>query len=112
MLFDFTVSPSWYEQPLPPYPCLMRYEGSTSDVSLHFYRILSTTRCGVWIESASPQRKRFVNQTANRQWAWPTKQAARESFALRKRYQLQILAHQHDDVKAIIARIEKEWPNV
>lgn len=79
--------------------------GST-EVTLRTYRVIRRTPCGVWIEEdfgdfhLLGSGPRFVNLTARKRFACPTKAEARESFKARKRRQIKIL-------KAQIARAER-----
>ena len=64
-----------YDRPLP-------YRGRRS-IECYEYPIIKLTPCGAWIDLDCGQKK-FVNQRARKQYAWPHKAQALESFIKRK----------------------------
>lgn len=76
------------------------------DVLLREYRILSKTPKGIWIDF---EGKKFINQSATKQFALPTKELAKASFIARKICQLTIMRNQmkHIEDSLYIARYGK-----
>lgn len=65
----------------------------TASLSLRSYPIVKRTACGVWIEEYHGKR-RFINQNARKQWAYPTYAEALVGYVAKKSRQLQILQNQ------------------
>lgn len=75
-------------------PPLDEFERSIGEgeafVRMAEYEVLKETPCGVWIGYGGGRK--FVLQGARKQFAWPTKEEAIESFHARKRAQVRILS--------------------
>ncbi|TPL42664.1 MULTISPECIES: hypothetical protein [unclassified Mesorhizobium] len=85
-----------------------RYEDSSSSTpSIHLrrFRVLRETPKGVWLDDWS--RERFVLKDANKRWAYPTIELARESFLIRKRRQVQHLKIYLEHAVAVLTAAEK-----
>lgn len=67
-------------------------EGTLS-VELRTYIVRKHTPCGVWIDG------RFVNLKANKRFACPTMEEAKESFIARKKRQIRILSARLKDAQ-------------
>lgn len=76
----------------PKATVLFRYEDAQPSqrqmkLTLHTYKILSTTPQGYWIEYVNwPQVKKWVHADGARSFAFDTEEAALRSFIIRKRY--------------------------
>jgi hypothetical protein len=70
------------------------YSGNDVKLSLHSYEIIKRTKCGAWI-GLYPEKSKFINLNARKQWACETKELALVSFIARKRRQTQILYGQY-----------------
>lgn len=80
-------------------------------VSLEKYRILSYTKCGVWISYAF--RKKFVNLERVKKFACKTVEDAIDSYIARKKAQVRIYSARLKDAESAlnIAKNMKEKGN-
>jgi hypothetical protein len=62
------------------------------------YHVISQTKCGVWI-SLYPDKKKFINTTLRKQFAYATKEHALEAFIKRKERHIAILERQLEEAK-------------
>ena len=69
------------------------YDERGVEIVLRRYKIISHTKCGVWINLFFDKDK-FVNQNARKQYASKTKKQALEQFIYRKRRHVSILDNQ------------------
>jgi hypothetical protein len=72
---------------------LYRYVDHCDTLLLEEHRVVRETPCGAWVRDpyAYPEKLRFVNLTKVKQFACPTKEAAKVSFLARKKRQLAIM---------------------
>jgi hypothetical protein len=69
----------------------MIYEGGKVQLYLWSMLVLIETKCGVQVQGTSYGKNRFINLSAKKKWAYPTKEEAFEGFKARKRRQIAIL---------------------
>jgi hypothetical protein len=80
------------------------YEGT--QVFLLEYEVLKETRCGSWIEVLG--KKKFVNHSCTKQFAYKTIEDARTGFLYRKNSQIKILVAQLKDAQRSLIAMETE----
>jgi hypothetical protein len=74
------------------------------------YKVTKITPKGVWLDLGFHQR--FVRSGANRQFASPTIELAKEKFIRRKERHLSILQKQAQDVKRALELIHEHGPKI
>jgi hypothetical protein len=75
------------------------------EVNLLSYPVLKRTPKGAWIDA--PQGRKFILTSANRRWACPTTDEAKDSFLARKKAQIRILSARMRDAKQSIEIVEQ-----
>jgi hypothetical protein len=86
-----------------------RYENSTYQesgielIELHKYEVVKLTQSGAWIvDELLRSERRFVLANARKRYAWPTIEAAQESYFRRKRVQAGTLKRQLAGAKHLL----------
>ena len=88
---------------------LYRYVDMCDTVLLEEHHVVRRTPCGAWIKDpyvVYPEKTRFVNLKATKQFACETKAAAEVSFYARKKRQLKILRARIEMVEAAVERMK------
>lgn len=87
---------------------LYRYVDVRDTVLLEEHRVVRRTPCGAWVKDpyAYPEKTRFVNLKATKQFACETKAAAEVSFYARKNRQLKILRKRIEMIEAAVERMK------
>ncbi len=67
-------------------------ESQSAHCSLHEYRVVKQTPCGVWIELYHGGKRKFINLQCEKKWAHPSVADAMYSLKRRKQRQVRILA--------------------
>ena len=71
--------------------------GYRISVDLHSFTVLSRTPKGAWVNYGGG--KKWVHTTSKRPWAWPTENAALESFITRKKNHIGYLKRDLEDMR-------------
>jgi hypothetical protein len=86
-----------------------RFDASTwgNDISIFVSRlsVVARTRCGVWLGHYE-HKDHFVLNGTGKRYAYPTIEAAWDSYQRRKTRQLGFLSAQHDHVASIVNAIQ------
>lgn len=77
------------------------YTEDGGNIFLQRFPVIKRTPKGAWISVYG--RRRFVPDNTRKKFAAPTIEGAKQSFLMRKKRQLAILAAQHDHVGKMIA---------
>jgi len=68
-------------------------DGSCCREWVYKYEVIKKTKCGVWIAlNLYAGRKRFVNLSSVKKYAYPTMKEARQGYLHRKQAQVRILS--------------------
>jgi len=74
-----------------------RYNDRDNEIRLETFRVLSHTKCGIWIDYY--RTRKFINLEKNKKFACVTFEDALDSFIKRKERQLSILTNQLNTAK-------------
>lgn len=66
--------------------------------------VVKRTRCGVWLDEYG--KKRFVNTTCRKQYAYATKEEARKGYLARTKRYIEILKHRLACAENDLASVE------
>ena len=77
----------------------------TNIILVKFYLIKKTPK-GYWISSEF-QKKRWINKTAKKRYAYPTKKKALNNFIKRKEQQKSILFYQLEQAKQALSQAKR-----
>lgn len=83
------------------------YEYNLAQVYLHEFEVDKNTTCGSWIVHAYGKR-RFINHTKQKQYAYKTIEEAKLNFLARKQMQIKILKFQLNIAKDSMIAMETE----
>lgn len=73
-------------------------------IYLHEFDVTKETKCGGWIDVFD--KRKFVNNTCTKQYAYLTVEEAKVGFIHRKKSQIRILTAQLEDAKRALLAIE------
>lgn len=82
------------------------YCAETPEIVLSRIEVIRTTPKGVWLASHDKLEERFVRNNARKRYAYPTVEEAKQSFIMRKRRQVVILAFQLKAIENALRTVE------
>jgi hypothetical protein len=91
------------------YPFKFPTQDENIDVYLHEYDVTKETKCGAWIDVDHGTKRKFVNTTCVKQFAYKSLEDAKQNFISRKHRQIQILRSQIKTAEVSLAAIESDF---
>lgn len=82
------------------------YESEASHIYCRDFCVVKRTEKGAWIKEGSFGRERFILDRAKKKFAYPTREGAFMSFAIRKRRHMQHVKYTHDHLVNILKLID------